>query len=82
MRNSNLIHSDLSTSGPFILSIFFTLKTKEMGENSFFAQKEAKQRRIWKTYSWPSSGLKFFNRVLSQSSELREQSQFMIVIYF
>jgi hypothetical protein len=26
------------------------------------AQKEAKQRRVWKTYSLPLSGLKFFNR--------------------
>jgi hypothetical protein len=25
-------------------------------------QKEAKQGWIWKTYSWPLSGLKFFNR--------------------
>jgi hypothetical protein len=25
-------------------------------------QKEAKQRWIWKTYSWPLPGLKFFNR--------------------
>jgi hypothetical protein len=25
-------------------------------------QKEAKQRNIWKTYSWPLSGLKFLNR--------------------
>jgi hypothetical protein len=28
------------------------------------AQKEAKQWRIWKTYSWPLSGLKFFNRIV------------------
>jgi hypothetical protein len=26
------------------------------------AQKEAKQRNIWKTYSWPLSGLIFFSR--------------------
>jgi hypothetical protein len=26
------------------------------------AQREAKQRKIWKPYSWPLSGLKFFNR--------------------
>jgi hypothetical protein len=26
------------------------------------AQKETKQWRIWKTYSWPLFGLKFFNR--------------------
>jgi hypothetical protein len=29
MRNSNLIHSDLSASGPSILIIFFTLETLE-----------------------------------------------------
>jgi hypothetical protein len=54
MRNSNLIHSDLS--------IFFTLETKGMGGGAYREQKEAKQRRIWKRYSWPLSGLKFFNR--------------------
>jgi hypothetical protein len=31
MRNSNLIHSDLSASGPSTLSIFFNLETKGMG---------------------------------------------------
>jgi hypothetical protein len=36
------------------------LETKGMGGSR--AQKEAKQRRIRKTYSWPLSGLKFFNR--------------------
>jgi hypothetical protein len=50
MRNSDLIHSDLSASGPSTLSIFFTLKTKGMGGSH--AQKEAKQQWIWKTYSW------------------------------
>jgi hypothetical protein len=49
-------------SVPSTLSIFFTLETK--GEGGAFVQKEAKQRRIWKTYSWPLSGLKFFNRSL------------------
>jgi hypothetical protein len=43
MRNSNLIHSDLSASGPSTLSIFFTLKTKGMGGEGSCAQKEAKQ---------------------------------------
>jgi hypothetical protein len=52
MKNSKLIQSTLS--------IFFTLKTKEMGGSC--AQKESKKQRIWKTYSWPSSGLKFFSR--------------------
>jgi hypothetical protein len=60
MRNSNLISSDLSASGPSTLPIFFTLET--IGMVGSRAQKEAKQRRIWKTYSWPLSGLKFFNR--------------------
>jgi hypothetical protein len=31
MRNSNLIHSDLSVSGPSTLSIFFTLEKTGMG---------------------------------------------------
>jgi hypothetical protein len=31
MRNYNLIHSDLSLSGPSTLSTFFTLETKGMG---------------------------------------------------
>jgi hypothetical protein len=35
MRNSNLIHSDLSTSVPSFLSIFFTLETKGMGGRGF-----------------------------------------------
>jgi hypothetical protein len=35
---------------------------KYVGEENYPTQKEAKQRRIWKTYSWPLSGLKFFNR--------------------
>jgi hypothetical protein len=61
MRNSNFIHSDLSASGPSTLSIFFILDTKGMGAGSQ-AQKEAKQQRIWKTYSWPLSGLKIYNR--------------------
>jgi hypothetical protein len=30
MRNSNLIHSDLSASVPSTLSIFFTMETKEI----------------------------------------------------
>jgi hypothetical protein len=34
---------------------------RNMGGGSC-AQKEAKQQRIWKPYSWPFSGLKFFNR--------------------
>jgi hypothetical protein len=34
MRNSNLIHSDFSASGPSTLSIFFSLETKGMGEFS------------------------------------------------
>jgi hypothetical protein len=62
MRNSTLIHSDLSASVPSTLSIFFTLETKGMGEGGSRAQKETKQRRIRKTYSWPLSGLKFFSR--------------------
>jgi hypothetical protein len=63
MRNSNLIHSDLSASGPSTLSIFFTLETKGiMGGEDCCTQNEAKQRRIWKPYSWPLSGLKFFSR--------------------
>jgi hypothetical protein len=64
MRNSNLIHSDLSTSGPSTLSIFFTLEKEGMWREGggSCTQNEAKQRRIWKTYSWPLSGLKFFNR--------------------
>jgi hypothetical protein len=61
MRNSNLIHSDLSASGPSTLSIFFTLEMKGM-DGGYCAQKEAKQWSIWKTFSWPLSGLKFFNR--------------------
>jgi hypothetical protein len=66
MRNSNLIQSDLSVPAPSILSIFFTLGTKGMvaiGEGGVsLAQKEARQQRIWKNYSWPFPGLKFFNR--------------------
>jgi hypothetical protein len=61
MRNPNLIHSDLSASVPSTLSIFFNLETKGMGGGSR-TQKDAKQRRIWKTNSWTLSGLKFFNR--------------------
>jgi hypothetical protein len=34
MRNSNLIYSDLSASGPSTLSIFFILETKEWGFSS------------------------------------------------
>jgi hypothetical protein len=62
MRNSNLIHSDLSASVPSTFLIFFTLETKGIGGGSSCAQKEAKQRQTLKTYSWPLSGLKFFNR--------------------
>jgi hypothetical protein len=29
---------------------------------NFCKQKEAKQRNIWKTYSWPLSGFIWFNR--------------------
>jgi hypothetical protein len=36
-------------------------KRNGVGGGGSRAQKEAKQRRIWKTYSWPLSGLKFFN---------------------
>jgi hypothetical protein len=63
MRNPNLILSDLSASVPSTLSIFFTLETKGMGMGSH-AQKEAKQEWIMKSYSWPLSGLKFFNRIV------------------
>jgi hypothetical protein len=62
MRNSNLIHSDLSVSGPSTLSIFFTLETKGKEGGCSRAQKDAKHQRFWETYSWPLSGLKFFNR--------------------
>jgi hypothetical protein len=48
IRRINLVH------------LFFTLETKGMGGSC--TQKEAKQRRIWKTYSWPLSGLKIYNR--------------------
>jgi hypothetical protein len=37
-------------------------KRHEVGGSQ--AQKEAKQRRIWKIYAWPLSGLKLFNRSL------------------
>jgi hypothetical protein len=36
------------------------LGNKKWGE--YCVKKEAKQRTIWKTYSWPLSVLKFFNR--------------------
>jgi hypothetical protein len=62
MRNSNLIHLDLPVSVPSTLSTFFTLETKGMGGGVSRAQKEAKQQRIRKTYSWPFYGLRFFNR--------------------
>jgi hypothetical protein len=80
MRNSNLIHSDLSASGPSALSIFFTLETKGMGGEGSRAQKEAKQWRIWKTYSWPLSELKFFNR--SVIKVLYVERKIAIMIYF
>jgi hypothetical protein len=63
MRNSNLIHLALSASGQSTLSEFFTLETKGIGGGGRSCpQKEAKQRKIWKTYSWPFYRLKFFNR--------------------
>jgi hypothetical protein len=62
MRNSNLIHSDLSASGPSTLSTFFTLETKGIGVRGSYEQKEAKRRLIWKNYSCPLSGLKIYNR--------------------
>jgi hypothetical protein len=49
MKNSNLIHSDLSTSGPSTLSIFPTLKKK--GMEGSCAKKESKQQIIQETYS-------------------------------
>jgi hypothetical protein len=44
------------------MSIFFTLETIGIGGRRFLRTEGAKQQRIWKTYSWPLSGLKFFNR--------------------
>jgi hypothetical protein len=37
-------------------------KERNGGVEGSRAQKEAKQRKIWKTYSWSLSGLIFFNR--------------------
>jgi hypothetical protein len=65
MKNSNLINSYFSASSPSTLSIFFTLETKGMGNDEGWSsckQKEAKQRKIWKTYSRSLSGLVIFNR--------------------
>jgi hypothetical protein len=59
MRNSNLIHLDLSVSGLLTLSISFTLETKGMG---FSRTEGGKVADDMETYSWPSSGLIFFNR--------------------
>jgi hypothetical protein len=42
MRNSNLIHSDLSVSGPSTLSTFFTLESKGMGGGGFLHTKGGK----------------------------------------
>jgi hypothetical protein len=61
MRNPNLINSDLSVSDPLTLSIFFTLETIGM-EGGSRAQKDSIHWSILKTYSWPLSSLKFFNR--------------------
>jgi hypothetical protein len=53
-------YSCFSSSSLLVVKI---VSVKEWGRGvGSGAQKEAKQRRIWKTYSWLLSGLKFFNR--------------------
>jgi hypothetical protein len=44
------------------INLIHLLQVGTIGMGAFRSQKEARQRRIWKTYSWPLSGLKFFNR--------------------
>jgi hypothetical protein len=46
MKNSNVIISALSASGPSTLSIFFTLETKVMGLLLKKGEKEAEDLRI------------------------------------
>jgi hypothetical protein len=47
---------------PINLVHLLHLGNKRNGGGDSSAQNEAKQWKIWKTYSWPLSGLKFFNR--------------------
>jgi hypothetical protein len=47
---------------PINLVYLLHLGNKRKGGRGSCAQKEARQRRIRKTYSWILSGLKFFNR--------------------
>jgi hypothetical protein len=47
---------------PINLVHLLHLGNKRNGGEGSCAKKEAKQRRIWKTYSWLFSGLIFFNR--------------------
>jgi hypothetical protein len=42
MRNSNLINSDLSASGPSTLSTFFTLEMKGLGGGDFLCTEGGK----------------------------------------
>jgi hypothetical protein len=68
IRNSKLIHEKLLLDplrlvcfSPINLVHLLHLGNKRNGGGSC-VKKEAKQQRIWKTYSWPLSGLKFFNK--------------------
>jgi hypothetical protein len=59
MRNFDLINTDLSMSGPFTLSIFFTLETKEWG--GFLLTEGGKELKDLETYSWPLLKLIWLN---------------------
>jgi hypothetical protein len=64
MKNSNVIHSVLSTSCPSIINLvqILHLGNKRNGGGDYSAQKEGYQRNIWKTYSWSLFRLIWLNR--------------------
>jgi hypothetical protein len=82
MRNSNLIHSDLSASGPSTLSIFFTLEIKGMGRG-FSCTEGGKVAVDLENVLMAIAWIEILQQKCDHSAPmLRLQSQFMVVIYF